>query len=346
MGGISKIGAFISKAILSNNRKVICCSLVNDNISVDLSDKVNCYNLGFNLSKKKDYIGKIQLLYKLRKLYICEDVELVVALGIDLARIAYWASKGLHIKIIASERGNPYRYSEKDKKKYFRVLKHCNCIVVQNKVAYEYYKELGVEKYVIGNPAELRFPEKLPTCFERKKNIVSCGRLDYDKNFELLIRAFSQLVRMGYSEYQLKIYGNGTTYQTLSELINTLNMNAHIQIITSCHNVFRYEYDAGIFVLPSRSEGMPNALIEALSLGIPCIATDCPGGGVRELLENGELGVLIPDNDEQKLCQAMKELIDNPKLAEHYGRKGKIILEKLNPNNIAHKWNWVVQQYE
>ena len=83
---------------------------------------------------------------------------------------------------------------------------------------------------------------------------------------------------------------------------------------------------------------MPNALMEAMAMGLPCISTDCDGGGARFLIENGVNGLLIPKKDEKALVKAMETVLSNPQLANHLGKEAHKICERLSPARIYGEW--------
>ena len=97
-------------------------------------------------------------------------------------------------------------------------------------------------------------------------------------------------------------------------------------------------YNAGIFVLSSDHEGMPNGLLEAMALGIPCISTDCPIGGPRMLIEDGKNGILVGVNNREELTLALKKVLDNKNLCEEFSMKAQKTVEKYYPDKICEEW--------
>ncbi|MXP74782.1 glycosyltransferase [Lachnospiraceae bacterium WCA-9-b2] len=102
--------------------------------------------------------------------------------------------------------------------------------------------------------------------------------------------------------------------------------------------MFDYINSSAIFVMTSNFEGMPNALLEAMALGLPCISTDCPCGGPRSLIETGKNGLLIPVGDIEALEKALRVLLKSPDFADSLGREATLIRGKLDIENIGRQW--------
>ena len=90
-----------------------------------------------------------------------------------------------------------------------------------------------------------------------------------------------------------------------------------------------------MFVSSSDREGISNSMLEAMAVGLPCVCTDCLGGGARMMIEDGENGLLVPMKDANALCLAMKKIIENPALAEKLSQNAVKIRERLEPEKIC-----------
>jgi len=143
--------------------------------------------------------------------------------------------------------------------------------------------------------------------------ILGVGRLTKQKDFPTLIRAFA-LVRKERLA-RLMILGEGEERPKLEALVRELGLKEDVVLPGFVDNPYKYMKRAGVFVLPSLWEGLPNVLIEALALGTPVVATDCPGGS-REILEGGKWGKLVSVGDVEALADAIVAVLSNPKLPE------------------------------
>lgn len=131
--------------------------------------------------------------------------------------------------------------------------------------------------------------------------ILGIGRLLANKDFANLIHAFANAAPT--TDARLIIFGQGEEQQNLTQLITELGLEERITLAGQIDNVFSALHAADLFVLPSRSEAFGNVIVEALACGCPVISTDC--GGPREILDNGNLGTLVPPNDPDAMARAI-----------------------------------------
>ena len=172
---------------------------------------------------------------------------------------------------------------------------------------------------------------------ERDKRIVAVGRLDANKNHEMMIRAFAVL-QDKYREYTLTIYGEGELRQFLENLAVELGISERVLFPGVIPDVAAQIERAALFLLTSYSEGVSNALIEALASGLPVISTDVPSGGTVELMADGENGLIIPVGDQEALVRAMDKLLGDPAYADRLGREAAKIQKRLEPQHVNLLW--------
>lgn len=171
----------------------------------------------------------------------------------------------------------------------------------------------------------------------REKEIVSVGRMDANKNHEMQLRAFAAL-KDKYPEYILVIYGEGELRAHIEDLAAALGIAERVSLPGVVPDVASRIWRASLFLLTSYSEGVSNALIEALALGLPVIATDVPSGGTEELMRDGENGLVIPPGDQAALARAMDRLLGDPAYANSLGRKAVGIQDRLAPERVNPMW--------
>lgn len=178
---------------------------------------------------------------------------------------------------------------------------------------------------------------------ERNKRIVTVGRLDANKNHEMLIRAFA-VIEEKYPEYILMIYGEGELRGYLEDLTEKLGVAGKVFLPGVIPDVAAQLERASLFVLTSYSEGVSNALIEALASGLPVIATDVPSGGTVELMTDGVNGLIIPTGDQQALEQAMERILGDSAYAGRLGREAAKLKERLAPERVNRLWQAYFEQ--
>lgn len=171
----------------------------------------------------------------------------------------------------------------------------------------------------------------------REKRIVSVGRMDANKNHEMQLRAFAAL-KDKYPDYTLEIYGDGELRSHIEETAAQLGIAERLFLPGVVQDVAARIEKASLFLLTSYSEGVSNALIEALALGLPVIATDVPSGGTEELMTDGVNGLVIPAGDQTALTRAMDRLLEEPDYADRLGREAARIQESLAPERVNSMW--------
>lgn len=139
--------------------------------------------------------------------------------------------------------------------------------------------------------------------------ILGIGRLTRQKDFGTLLKAF-HIVQQDIPS-RLIILGEGGMRRELTKLIRGLKLKEYVDLPGFTPNPYPYIKNADLFVLSSRWEGSPNALTEALALGVPVASTDCPSGP-KEILQNGRFGPLVPPGDYKALAEAMIKVLNSP----------------------------------
>ena len=189
---------------------------------------------------------------------------------------------------------------------------------------------------VIPNPMEHSplWDARVP---ERKKEIVAVGRVNKQKNYPLLLRAFA-IVSERHPDWRLSIYGEPRAKREVLSLIEEHDLVDKVVMQGFHADVQGRINSASIYVMSSKYEGLPNALIEALCLGLPCVSTDFGGGGAGELITDGVNGLIVPNEDVNALAEALCRLIENPDFARQLGEKAKEARRKFDAGVIVDRW--------
>lgn len=241
-------------------------------------------------------------------------------------------------KVIAAERCMPSSYSKRKQNLLLRTCNNADGWIFQTSEIKKFYEKKlkGKKTIVIPNAINPEFFN----CIESKitnKEIITAGRMTEQKNHILLIRAFSKIA-IDFPNYRLTIFGEGPKRIEIEQLITALGLEGRVCLPGYVNDVQKRINNASLFVLSSNYEGMPNALMEAMAMGVPSISTDCDGGGARFLIENGKNGLLVPKNDVEALAAAMRDLLSHPEKAERLGEEGRKLCERLAPEKIYGEW--------
>jgi glycosyltransferase involved in cell wall biosynthesis len=207
-------------------------------------------------------------------------------------------------------------------------------IVVQTQAAESYFpKGLRHKIFIIPNPVITRSKVVHDS---KAKTITGVGRLVSQKGFDVLINAFAALAQK-YPQWNLIIWGEGPERVQLENLIeqSSLRDRAFLPGLTKPDQV--WEDETGIFALSSRFEGFPNVLGEAMAAGLPVVASDCPSG-VRELVKDGESGLIVNVDDISAMTDALERLIQDSMLRERLGHNARKSVTKYKPEQIALLW--------
>ena len=210
-------------------------------------------------------------------------------------------------RLIISERGDPCQsLASKTTMAFLKnEFQHADAFVFQSPDVKKWYEEnTKVNGTVIFNPIKAGLPEAYAG--ERQKKIVNFCRISSQKNLILLLDAFEIFYKI-YPEYELYIYGDpvGNDSADYLDKVNnyllTLECKEKVFILPSKKDIHEEIIDYTMFVSSSDFEGMSNSMLEAMAIGLPCVCTDCPAGGARAVIKDGENGLLVPVNDTDAL---------------------------------------------
>lgn len=241
-------------------------------------------------------------------------------------------------KIILSERNDPYNDPREPslRRKRDRVYHRAAGLVFQTEDAKAYFsQQIQAKSTVILNPVEV--PATLRGQVGREERIVTVGRLEPQKNQAMLIKAFAQ-IHERFPAYRLEIYGEGSLRGELEGLIREEKLEDAVSLMGYTKDVLEAISTASLFVLPSDYEGMSNALIEAMAIGLPVVSTDHPIGGARMVIDDGVNGKLVTVGDRDALVQAVCEILADGRRSAALSQNAVQINERLDMEKITDQW--------
>lgn len=270
------------------------------------------------------------------------DVVLAMPEKVNVWTVLFLLGSG--VPVVVSERNDPERHPESRLKRLLRRLVYpfARGFIFQTEQQAAYFSpRIRRRGIVLDNPLDLsRVPE--PCGGAREKTVVTAARLSPQKNLPLLLAAFRAFYK-AHPDWTLVIHGEGEERAALERLAAELPAGA-VSLPGASGDVLERMKNGGMFVLSSDFEGMPNALIEAMAMGLCCIATDCPAGGPAALISDGENGLLTPVGDSAALAQAMLRAAEEPGLAARLGEAALGIRTRLDADVVAEKWRTYLER--
>lgn len=268
--------------------------------------------------------------------------DIVIAFARRANYRALTATIGMRMPVVISVRNNPIGYYDalSDRIQIALLFRRAAGCVFQTPDQRDFFPEyVRRRSRVILNPISDKFiGNAIPE--EREKVVVHSGRLVHFKNQCMLVRAF-ELVHRQHPDYVLKIYGQDShdgTKQKLEELIEERKAQAYVRLMGGSSTLEKDMINAAVAAYSSDYEGMPNVTLEAMALGLPVVATDCPPGGPRMVITPEENGLLVPVGDEKALAAAINRLIEDRDFAERLGANAARIGKKASSEVIFGEW--------
>lgn len=250
--------------------------------------------------------------------------------------------------LIVSERNDPHYKNDDPVIEYGKrkAFSDANAVVVQSKDVYEYlaytddFKCRG-EVTLIENPIAI-LPQAIPY-LKRRDEIVAVGRYTDQKNYPLMLKSFSIFLAK-HPEFVLRIFGKQYgNKETLERIAKDLGIEDNVVFEKERQDVQDIIKHAKCFLMTSDYEGLPNALIEAMGMGIPPVVTECYGG-IKDLIVNEANGILVPRGDPLSISKALCRIVENPQLAVSISIEAQKVRNIYNGAKILDKWDSLIQK--
>lgn len=341
MGGAERVATTLSSYLSKNNVETYLISFDENESSYFIEPSVHFIN---NKESKKD--GRFKAIkQRIKFLFrtldeIKPDLIFTMFCITNVYALLYKFFHNRKVKVVSSERCNP---KSKDRKGIKEILNRfsstkCDGFIFQTEKAQKCYAKRVQKKSIVihnavSNPLLNEIDE---STLMSQKVISSMGRLEEQKAQDIIIKAFEPIAR-SYPDYKLIIYGEGSKRIELEKLIKELDLQENVFLPGNDEKAILKVAQSQIFVLSSRFEGMPNALIEAMAVGIPSISTDCDMGP-SELITNGENGYLVAVDDINEITNKIELLIKNEKLRNTISENSKKINETHSIDKIYGKY--------
>ena len=336
-GGAERVISILANHYAEQGWKVGIVLMFCSEVAYPLNEKINIFDMTV---EGKSRIGTLPHWLKgIRKTVKTFNPDVVVSFVARVNIITLISLFGLHKKIIISERNDPYC----DGRGFLTVAgtkilyPYAFKLVLQTRRSQNYFSEkIRKNSVIIPNPVQVyEYAGSI-----KKKKIVSVGRLAKQKNHKLLIRAFGQISKQ-FPDYELWIYGEGEMRGELESLLKRKGIADKVFLPGIVKDVHHQIADALVFVLSSDYEGLSNAFLEAIIMGLPCISTNC--AGADEVIQNGKNGIIVPVGDKDGLARAIAGILGDSKKREEMGRMAHYSGKKYSVDKVLKKWDRIIK---
>ena len=333
MGGIERASSNTANGLSELGAKVYFLSLFKKEAFFKLNEGIEIIEpQGFNKTK----LSLFKSILWIRKEVKRVNPEHILVFNKFYGAITALALLGTKYPYFLSERSSPlfvWRQPMRAINKFAFSIKPPKGVIAQTNIAAEYQRKYFKKTEVIVIPNSVREVQLFPE-IKREKVILAVGRLnDYLKGFDLLIESFAKLKNQ---DWELHIAGGDEEGVALKEQAERLGVINRIKFLGKVKEIDKCYAYAGMFVIPSRSEGFPNALAEAMTAGCCCIAFDFTAGP-RDIIVDGISGLIIENGNTTEMAKAIDYLIASSEKRMQLSKEAIKIREKLNENLIAEK---------
>lgn len=343
--GAEKILCWVAEEFAKKNYDVHILNLNlldnNSRYAVETLKNVEIHNIKRNYMKGLNNYYRVLAMVKLAR-------EIKASCFISFTRypcvLSVIAGKIAGIPTIISERGDPYQYQHGFKNYVdFLILNSAAGCVFQTEYAKKVYGKRHIKtSEVIPNPVfktdEKRWNKNAG------KTIISVGRLDNtQKRYDVMIESFEQFHER-HSDYELHIYGKGPDEDKIVSSVEEKGLTECVKFKGLTKNPTPLLCAAQIFLITSDFEGVPNALLEAMAVGMPVVSTDCSPGGARFLIENHCNGLIVPTGDIVAISSALSEYAEDESLRIKCGDNAFDVCRRFEPGKIFQQWEQYVEK--
>lgn len=338
-GGTERVVAYLANEYCKREIPVTILLFAGHEVAYPLDKRIEVVSVGSpsggRIRTRVDRLRRMRQFYRKNK--NCQ----IWAFSVMGAVFSAVAAIGQRHFFLVSERNDPNRYDHPKIRNFF--YRFADIIVCQTPdAAKSFPKGIECKSVVIPNPIVVEGIEAYDGV--RDKRVVAVGRLNPQKNHKMLLRAFAAFVKQ-YEDYILELYGKGELEEELKGCSKELGIEEQVVFKGFSDHVMEEINQAAMFVLSSDYEGISNSMTEAIALGVPTIATDCPIGGSKMFIRDHCNGILVPVGDEKALFKAMSELAKNPELGRRISMEGRKLREENTVSQIADRFLTVAAKH-
>lgn len=343
-GGAERVVSNLANKFAAEGYETIVATEWTDEDEFPLDPRVRRIHVGLRPEdESKSRVQKFLLRKKyLHEFMLSEKPDVLAAFAKRALYRALMAQPGTGVPVVISVRIDPVKYysSLTDRFQTAVFMKRAAGAVFQTADARKFFAKQFPENYrIIMNPVSDKYIG-LPPVNIRSRHIVNVARIVDFKNQPMLVEAFAA-VHAKHPDYDLQIYGpdgeDGTRQRILDKIAEE-GLEDCVHLMGGSDSLEKQIHDAACFAYSSDYEGLPNSLLEAMTMGLPCVSTDCPCGGPRELIDNGVNGILVPVGDAAALADGICYVLEHPGEAMQMGKKAAKISQRASIQNVFIQW--------
>ena len=332
-GGASQMFVWVAKTLAANGHEVVAMTYLS-NKDIVMPDTVKWIRA--DLRKR----GPLSRITAIRREIKRAQADVCISFLLDANVFNVLACQRLKTKAVICERSDPFKPGYWKIKLLKPIFRYASGAVFQIPRVADFYDNISAPTAVIPNPAFMppRCEKEIP--YNERQNVICLtGRFDLaQKRNDVLIKAFAAFYKV-HPEYTLYYYcRSGGDEVAIKEMVRKEGLEKAFLFPGLTSNPYDVLRQSKMFVITSDFEGMPNSLIEAMSVGQPCVSTDCSPGGAAFLIRDHQNGFLVPRGDAGAVASKMIYLAEHPDEAESMGKEAAKIVEELSEERVGFLW--------
>lgn len=297
--------------------------------------------ISFNFSMHNTLVRIVLRIKSLRNIFLSNKPDIIISFINNNNTLVGLSLIGTKFPLIVSERGNPIEIHPKFLWLLLRRIAYRRANVIS--VLFDAFKGFDNERYLnkyIVTPNPVLDPGVTRNLNTIKRNggikFVSFGRIAKIKRFDLMIKIFAS-IQAKFPNSKLTIYGDGPEKENISNLIDDMHLSGKVFLNCATNDVYKKMMEADIYLMTSIQEGFPNALCEALSVGLPSVSFRCHEG-LQEIVDNGTNGFLVEEGNLIEFCGKVEQLIFDESLYLSISKNAKKIVKDYSIEHFFSIW--------
>lgn len=337
-GGAERVISILANHYSKKGWDVEIVLLLDTSVGYELDEKIKIVDL---TAGSGSYFKRMPLWIKKIRGYVKDSSpDRIVSFIGRINVLVLNACRGLKTPIIVSERNDPKHDGRGNLMLWLCNESYKKAFAIVHQTKYEescFSESLSSKSYIVPNPVKVYADSKNPSGLR----VVTAGRLLPQKNHAMLIDAVSML-KDDFPDIKLDIYGDGSLMEELNLKIKTMSLENTVTLHGNVNDIHEKISDASVFAMTSEFEGLSNALLEAMTLGLVCISTDYPGAD--EVIEHGKNGLLVPCRNAEKLAEEIRHVFNDKEVFDTLRKNTKEASKKYRVEEVIKEWEAVIEK--